>query len=125
MTTEKHDALSGASLLTDGLDVGELPTDKAMAKFYELFGLAKNEPGIALLFEEFFKMGAPVLLCTIDHEATKLAGKFVHNFEFDERLERLLAAARTGEWKNWKLDWIDSHADSLASNFYLIRSIAY
>jgi hypothetical protein len=86
-----------------------LPTDVGMAKFFELFGLAKDEPGIAMLFEEFLKIGAPVLVTSIDDEATKRAGHFVHRFDFDERLERLLAAARTGEWKHWQRDWIERH----------------
>ena len=116
MTHEQKDGTGSRVLSTAVLDMDKLPTDDAMAKFYELHGLAQNEPGIALLYQEFFKIGSPVLTCTVDDEATRRAGKFVHNFKFDERLERLLAAARTGEWKNWKLDWINSHVDSLMSN---------
>ena len=56
----------------------ELPSDQAMKELIELVTLAQDKPIISMGYQEFLKMGLPVLKCSVNEEATKRTGMFVH-----------------------------------------------
>lgn len=83
------------------------PSSQAMADLTELFGRAKNEPTISLACQECLKLGLPVIVCDIDKAATELTGKFTVHFKLNERLMRVLVAARTGQFENSKCQRVE------------------
>ena len=66
----------------------------AVNNYLELLEFAKVEIAVAVLYEEFLKLGLPVIFCNIDLAATKIAGHNVHHYKFNEALMEILAAAR-------------------------------
>ena len=85
-----------------GLDMGRralrpLPTDKATADYMELLNRANVEPRVAIAYQEFLKLGLPVIVPHTDVEGTERTGHGVLHYKINEILMELLIAARAAE----------------------------
>ncbi|MBI4190815.1 MAG: hypothetical protein HY525_09800 [Betaproteobacteria bacterium] len=116
----ENTAAGGTSVLSAGLDIDTTyhrPPSyyRATADYIELLEFAKMEFSVAVLYEEFLKLGLPVMFCDVDLAATKIAGHRVFHYKINEALMEILAAARVraGEREYRESQGVkDGHDDS-------------
>ena len=64
----------------------------AMNDLIAFVALTKDIPAAADALKECFEFSIPIVQSDIDHDATRIAGKFIFKFYLNERLKRFLPA---------------------------------
>ena len=72
----------------------------AMSELSALLALSDDKTASANAFQEFCKLGLPVIVCDVDPRSAVGAGDFIVSFQVNEALVRHMAAARAGQGKN-------------------------
>lgn len=90
-----------------------MASDKAQDEFLELVIYGNKVPAVAKFLHQFFNSGAAVIHCALDPLWTESAMKKVFCYHLDKRVERVLAACRTGDFVSWNGQGVECHKSSI------------
>ena len=95
------------------INLSPMPSDQAQDEFLELLIYADMVPAVAKALQQFFNLGLPVIVSTVDTQATELAGQLIVRYDLHETVKGLLLAARASDFVHGDLQGINRHSVSL------------